>query len=79
MVGYLDEVRNGEARGWVVDPLHPTTPVAITVLVQRKPVADAIALYQRADVGEAMGTQGYSGYFMACRPVPTGATTPPSK
>lgn len=64
MIGHLDGVNDCQVWGWALDPKHLDIPVAVTILINGRPVADAIALYNRMDVGELMGSTGYHGYFV---------------
>jgi len=64
MIGHLDGIDDCQVWGWALDPEHLDIPVSVTILINGRPVADAIALYSRTDVGELMGSTGYHGYFV---------------
>jgi Domain of unknown function (DUF4118)/Galactose-3-O-sulfotransferase len=62
--GRLDGLVDGELYGWVFDADHPSKPVVVTVLLNRKPVATLAAVYYRPDVAEAMQCSGRHGFYI---------------
>ncbi len=62
--GHLDGVRDGELFGWAIDPVNPETPARVTATVNRRPVAEALAVYYRADVAEQFQCSGRHGFFL---------------
>jgi hypothetical protein len=47
-----------------LDGRNPEEPLKITVLVDGLPVAEALAIYHRPDVGEAFGCRGLNGFYV---------------
>lgn len=65
--GQLDGVVDGEAYGWVLDADRPRKPMLVTILVNQRPVAEAAAVYYRADVETLMGVPGSHGFYVDLR------------
>ena len=62
--GHLDGIENGEVYGWAVDADHPSKPVRVGVFVNRRPVADVLAVYYRPDVENTMNCSGAHGFYV---------------
>jgi hypothetical protein len=61
--GHLDGVREGEIFGWAMDLEHPDEAAKITVHMDDRPVAEALAVYYRPDVAEQFQCSGRNGFF----------------
>jgi hypothetical protein len=60
--GQLDGIRDGEVYGWAMDCDRPTEPLLVTISVDGRPVAEAAAVYYRADVESGMHSSGSYGF-----------------
>ncbi len=62
--GHLDGVREGEVFGWAIDPENPARPARVTATIDKRPVAEALAVYYRPDVAEQLRCSGSHGFFL---------------
>jgi hypothetical protein len=61
---HLDGVENGIVSGWAYDADHPNEPLALTVFVNKHPVAYRAAVHYRPDVAESMKCSGQYGFYV---------------
>jgi hypothetical protein len=61
--GQLDGVLNGEVYGWAFDADGPREPVKVALYVNNRRQAEALAVYYRPDVQEAMNSSGQQGFY----------------
>ena len=66
--GSLDGLVDGELYGWALDADLPAEPVAVTVLLDRHPVACVAAVHYRPDVAEKMNCSGSHGFYVDLAP-----------
>ena len=63
-VGHVDAIERGEIYGWALNVRSPSEPVLITVTIDERPVAEALAGYYRPDVAVAMDCSGRNGFYV---------------
>jgi hypothetical protein len=72
--GHVDGVVEGELYGWALDADRPLIPLKVTINVNQRPVAEALAVYYRPDVAEQLLCTGRNGFYVdltqCCDPQP---------
>jgi uncharacterized protein DUF4118 len=61
---HLDGLEDGVVSGWAYDADHPEEPLAVTVYINKRPVAYTAAVYYRPDVAESMQCSGQFGFYV---------------
>ncbi len=67
VTGFLDRVEDERVSGWAFDPEHPNEPVLVTLVVNGRAVASALAALHREDAALAVGSRGYHGFHFDLR------------
>ena len=62
--GQLDGMVDGEVYGWAMDCDNPSAPVAVTILVDSRPIAEIAAVYYRPDVEAGLHCSGRYGFYV---------------
>jgi galactose-3-O-sulfotransferase len=61
--GQVDSVANNEIYGWAFNADKPLEPVKVTLYINNRRAAEALAVYYRSDVAESMNSSGQQGFY----------------
>ncbi len=67
MIGFLDSVVDGQVVGWALNENACEEPVAVTISINGRAVATALAVSHRDDIGLRYGCKGYHGFSVDLR------------